>query len=107
MFSLKNNLNSTVFLKIKQNEKTLKLTNFPRDDSALGLFSQLKYLDNINDAEFQRELIGSIKNNEDLQKYFLVLSEIGQHLKDEIDLQVADGELNDGRVRHQLDSQYK
>lgn len=52
-------------------------------------------------------LIGSIKNNEDLKKYFLVLSEIGQHLKDEIDLQVADGELNDGRVRHQLDSQYK
>lgn len=107
MFSLKNNLNSTVFLKIKQNEKTLKLTNFPRNDSALGLFSQLKYLDNINEAEFQRELIGSIKSDDDLQKCLLASSEKRLHLQEEIDLQVTVGKFKNDRVRHQRHSLYK
>ena len=76
--------------------KTFKLTNFPK-----------KYLHNTNDTELQRELIGSIKNNDDFQKYLLTSSEIGQRLQEKIDLQVTDGKLNDARIRRQLDSMYK
>ena len=92
---------------MKDDEKTLTLTNFPRNHDVLGVFLQLKYLQLLNDAEFQKELIGSITNNDNFQKYLLASSEIGQHLQEKIDLQVTHGKLNDARVRHQLDSLYK
>lgn len=88
-------------------DKALKLANIPRNHSVSVLFQQLRYLDNMNDSEFHKELIGTIKNNDDLQKYFLASGEIGQHLQDEIDLQDIDHKLNDGHVRNLLDPLYK
>ena len=54
-----------------------------------------------------KELISAIENNKDLQNYFLASGEIRQHLQEEADLQVADGRLNDTRVRNQLYPLYK
>ena len=56
------------FGKVRKNKKTLKLTNFHRYHNVPGLFLQLRYLENINDLEFQRELIDSITNNDDFKK---------------------------------------
>ena len=42
-----------------------------------------------------------------MQKYLLASGEIGEHLQEEIDLQVTDGRLSDGQVRNQLDPLYK
>ena len=67
------------------------------------LFPQLRYLDNINDSEFQPELIGAIKNNDDLQKYILASVETEQYLLEEIDFQVTNGTLNNARLRNLLD----
>ena len=53
------------FGKVRKNKKTLKLTNFRRYHNVLVLLLQLRYLENINGLEFQRELIGSIMNNDD------------------------------------------
>lgn len=77
------------------NEETLRLTNFLGNDNVSTLFPQLKYLDNVYDSDFQRELISNIENNEDLQKYLLASVKTGHHLQEEIDLQVTDGRLND------------
>ena len=71
------------------------------------MFPQFKYLNNVNDLEFQRELISSIQNNEDWQKNLLASDEIGQHLQEQTDLQVKDGRLNVACVRNQLDRLYK
>lgn len=77
--------------KVKKDEKeTVKLTNFPRNHNVLVLFSQLRYLNNIDDTDFQRELISMIKINGNLQRYLLASGKIGQHLQEEIDLQVTD-----------------
>ena len=52
----------------KKDEKTIKLTNFLINHNVLDLFLQLKYLNNINDAEFQRESISTFNNNDNLPK---------------------------------------
>ena len=70
-------------------------------------FSQLKHTDNAYDSKFQREIINTIENGQDLQDYFLASSEIGQNIQEEIGLQVTDGKLNDVRVRNQIDPYYK
>lgn len=44
------------------------------------------------DAEFQREIINTIQNDQDLQ-YLLASSEIGQNIKQEINLHATDGRL--------------
>ena len=41
------------------------------------------------------------------KKYLLASSEIGQHLQEEIDLQVTAGKSNDACVRNVLDPVYK
>lgn len=71
-------------------EKTLKLTNFPRNHCISTLFPQLKHLDDAYDSEFQRKLIASIGNSKDLQKYLLASGRIGQHMQEKNDLQVTD-----------------
>ena len=96
-----------VYWKVIKEDKALKLANIPRNHSVSVLFQQLRYLDNMNDSEFHKELIGTIKNNDDLQKCFLASGEIGQHLQDEIDLQDIDHKWNDGRVRNLLHPLYK
>ena len=83
-------------------KETLSLANFPRKYNVSGLFSQLKYMDNAYDSDFQRELISNIENNEDLQKYLLASGETVQQLQEEIELQVTDGRVNDAQVRNQL-----
>ena len=93
--------------KVIKNKKKLKLTNFPRNHNVLVLFLQLKYLDNINDSEFQREFVGTIKNNSNLQTHILASGEIGHLLQEGIDLQNTDGKLNDACVRNLLDPLYK
>ena len=57
------------YKKVIKKDTTLKLTNFPRNHNALALFPFLRYLNNIKDSEFQWELISTIENNDDLQKY--------------------------------------
>ena len=71
---------------VEKPQQTIKLTNFPRNHNVSVLFPELQYLDNINDAEFQRSIIGSIQNRDDLQQYLLASSEIGQSIQDEIDI---------------------
>ena len=94
--------------KIRNNNKeTLRLTNFPRNHNVSNLFPQLKYLDNVCNSDFQRELILNIETNEDLQKYLLASGEIGQYPQEEIDFQVTEGRLSDAQVRSQLDALYK
>ena len=99
----KNVLYPVALWKSDKKDKTLKLTNFTRSHNALVLFPQLRYLDNINDSEFQPELIGAIKNNDDLQKYILASVETEQYLLEEIDFQVTNGTLNNARLRNLLD----
>ena len=41
------------------------------------------------------------------KKYLLTSGKIGQHLKEEIDLQVTEGRLKDAQLRNQLDPLYK
>lgn len=48
----------------KMKKKVVKLPSFPRNHDVLLLFSQLRYLNNIDDTEFQRELISIIRNND-------------------------------------------
>ena len=45
------------------------------------------------DAEFQREIINTIQNDQDLQYHLLASSEIGQNIKQEINLHTTDGRL--------------
>ena len=85
----------------------VKLTNFPRNHNVSFSFSQFKYLDDAYNSECQRKLIESIENDKDLQKNLLAYSEIWRHLREEIDLQVTDGRLNDVRVRNKLNPLYK
>ena len=87
--------------------KTLKLTNIPRNHNVSTLFPQLKHVDDACDLEFQRKLIVSIENGENVLKYFLAPGKIGRHLQEEIDVQITDGRLNDAHVRNQLDPLYK
>ena len=80
---------------------------FPRNHNVNVLFPQLKHLDNIENAEFQSKIIETIQNIDDLQKYILASSEIGQNIQEEIELVVTDGKLNDARVRQAWDPLYK
>ena len=57
---------------------------------ASALFPQLRYFNRIDDSEFQHELISTIKNNDNFQKYVLTSGKIGQHLQKEIGLQATD-----------------
>ena len=61
----------------------------------------------MNNVKFQRSIISNIQNREDLQRYLLASSKIGQSIQDEIDMVVADGKLNDACLRHLLDPIYK
>ena len=54
------------FGQINTNEKFIKLTNFPKNRNADFLFSQLRYLDNTENAEFQNSIIDIINTRENL-----------------------------------------
>ena len=70
-------------------------------------FPQLRCLNDNGDLEFQRESISSMKNNDNLQRYFSASDKIGQHLQEKIDFQVTDGKLNNACVRNLLDLLFK
>ena len=55
----------------------------------------------------KKKKISIIQNEEDLQKYLLASSEVGELLQEEWDLQVRDGRPKNAGVRNQLDFFYK
>ena len=52
-----------------KSEKTVKSNNFPKNHNFSVLFPQLRYSSNIDDLEIQHELISTIKNINNLQRY--------------------------------------
>ena len=61
--------------------KTIKLTNFLRNHNMPVLFLELQYFNNINNTEFQCSLINTIQNKDDLQRYLLNFTELGQTIQ--------------------------
>ena len=50
------------YRKVKKDNETINLTNFPRNHVVSVLLPNSRYLDDINNIEFQHSIIGTIKN---------------------------------------------
>ena len=55
---------------VEKSQKTIKLTNLPKNYNASVLSSKSKYLHNFNDTEFQRSLINAVQTKEDFSGPF-------------------------------------
>lgn len=93
--------------KVEKDNKTTKLTNFPRNHDVSVLFPKLCNLNDINDTEFQRFLVRTNKNREHLEPYLLASGKLGKSTHDDIYVVVTEGRLNDAQVRQMLDPAYE
>lgn len=89
--------------KVEKDNKTIKLTNFPRNTNVSVLFPKFCYLNVINDTEFQRSIIRTNKNRQHLKPYLLASGELGKSIQDYIYMVVTEVRLNDAQVRQMLD----
>ena len=67
-----------MYKKVEKDKKPIRLTNFPRNHNLFVLFPEWKYPDSINDVDFQRSIINTIQNREDLQRYLWLLVKKGK-----------------------------
>ena len=68
---------------VQKDKKTLKLS-LSKNYNAKCIYSNLPYLNNIEDPSFQNFIIDVRNSREDLQKLLLGLSDIGDNIREGI-----------------------
>ena len=81
--------------------------NLPKNYRASQYFTNLPYLYNTNDPDFQNSVVDTLNNRTDLRKYLLATSDYGQNIQENINSVVTDGKFNNALVRHVLDEKNK
>ena len=70
---------------VVEKPQTTKLPGLPRNYNVSVWSFELKYLDNFNDTQFQHSFIDTNQNRENLPRYLLASSKVGQSIQDDSD----------------------
>ena len=93
--------------KLHKKRKTRKLNNLPMNFEGYFYKNKLDNIDGTFDSNFQRKMISSVRNSNDVKNYLLPSSKLGQHMQEDINMYITRNRLNEGSFIRKLDPIFK